>query len=50
VQEFNEDAKRDGVRGVEYQPDGSVKITSRQGRKQLMKLRGLKDNQGSYGD
>lgn len=35
---------------IEYLPDGRPKLTSREQRKQLMRIEGFHDNNGGYGD
>lgn len=51
VKEFNEFYKRNGVQGAEHLPNGDLHITSRKnGRNQVMKLRGMVDKDGGYGD
>jgi hypothetical protein len=49
VEQANARNKRHGV-GVEYRPDGMAIITSRNERKRLLKVEGMRDNQGGYGD
>lgn len=49
VEMANERNKRHGV-GIEYQPDGKAVVTSRHNRKKLLRLDGMSDNSGGYGD
>lgn len=39
-----------GIQGVRVRDSGQLEITSRRGRKQLLKVRGFHDADGSYGD
>lgn len=50
VSEYREEVKRHGIRGVRILDNGQVEITSRRGRRDLLRLRGLVDNEGGYGD
>lgn len=36
--------------GVTVRDSGKLEITSRQGRKELLRMRGFVDNDGGYGD
>lgn len=49
VEKANELNKRHGI-GATYRPDGSVEIRGRKERKKLLKLRGMFDRKGGYGD
>lgn len=48
VKEFNEYAKT--IPGAYYKPDGTCVFESRSARRRLMKLRGVHDRNGGYGD
>lgn len=50
VPELREEIKRRNIRGVRVRDNGQLEITSRRGRRELLKMRGLHDNDGSYGD
>jgi len=50
VEEMRQEIKRHGVRGVLVRDNGQLEITSRRGRKELCKMRGLADADGGYGD
>jgi hypothetical protein len=50
VQEMNALVKGDGLTGVYFDPKGTCWTTSRGQRARAMKLRGLRDNDGGYGD
>ena len=39
-----------GIQGVRVRDSGQLEITSRRGRAKLLKVRGLVDADGSYGD
>ena len=47
---FNEDARRQGIKGVFYRPDGLCEITSRKGRAMEASRRGMYDGDAGYGD
>ena len=47
---FNEDARRQGITGVYYRPDGLCEITSRKGRAMESARRGMYDGDAGYGD
>lgn len=49
VEKARERAKRHNL-GVEYLNDGTAIIADRAERKRLLKLEGMHDNEGSYGD
>lgn len=42
--------KEHNVQGVAVRDNGQLEITSRRGRKEVLKLRGLIDNDGGYSD
>ena len=50
VSEMRETIKRHGISGVKVRDSGQLEITSRQGRKELCRVRGLHDAEGGYGD
>lgn len=50
VPELREVVRKHNIKGVTVQDSGRLEITSRQGRKELMRVRGLCDNEGCYGD
>lgn len=50
VQETRDEVKRRNIRGVRVRDNGQIEFTSRRGRKEFLKMRGLHDNDGSYGD
>ncbi len=49
VQQANDRAKRHGIAAY-YHRDGKVTVADRKARKQLIRLEGMHDNQGGYGD
>jgi hypothetical protein len=48
VDEFQKDI--DHIPGAYYTPDGKVVCESRQARNEVMKVRGVRDNDAGYGD
>lgn len=50
VGEMREVIKKHNIQGVTVQDSGRLEITSRQGRRDLLRVRGLVDNDGGYGD
>ena len=50
VPEMRNVIKQHNIQGVAVKDSGQLEITSRQGRKELLRVRGLVDNEGSYGD
>lgn len=48
--EFREMYKQHEIQGVDVAPDGTHYFTSRKARKQVMKVRGVHDHNGGYGD
>lgn len=50
VGEMREAVRKRGIQGVTVKDSGQVEITSRKGRKELLRMRGFKDNEGGYGD
>lgn len=49
VSAANERARLHGI-AAEYLPDGTCRLASREARRRLLRLEGLRDNQGGYGD
>lgn len=49
VAEATAQAKRHGI-AAEYKPDGTAVVRDRTARKQLMRLKGMFDKVGGYGD
>jgi hypothetical protein len=50
VEEFREDARRAGITGVDFKPDGAAVFSSRGARKRYLQFRGLCDRDAGYGD
>jgi hypothetical protein len=50
VNELRAVISKHNIMGVQVKNDGQLEITSRRGRKELLAIRGLVDNDGSYGD
>jgi hypothetical protein len=50
VGEMRDMIRRHGIQGVTVKDSGQLEITSRRGRKDLLRRRGLVDNDASYGD
>ena len=50
VPEMRETIRQHNIKGVTVRDSGALDITSRRGRKELLKVRGLIDNDGCYGD
>jgi len=50
VGEYNAFCCKHGITGAYYRSDGTCVLESRQARNQLMKARGLHDNDAGYGD
>lgn len=50
VKQLRETVRQHNIQGVRVKDSGQVEITSRRGRKELLAVRGLVDNDGSYGD
>lgn len=42
--------KQHGIVGAQVLDSGQVRFTSRRARKEFLRMRGLNDNDGSYGD
>ena len=50
VPEMRRVIEHHNIKGVAVKDNGQLEITSRRGRKELLAVRGLVDNDGSYGD
>lgn len=50
VPEMRETIRRHNIKGVRVRNNGQLEITSRRGRRELMRVRGLADADGGYGD
>lgn len=50
VRQFNEAYVAAGITGARHAADGTCEIDSRQARNQVLRLRGLRDNDAGYGD
>ncbi len=50
VSETREAIKKHGIQGAAVHNNGQIRFTSRRARKEFLAMRGLVDNQGSYGD
>lgn len=50
VPELRRVIEKHGIQGVRVRDSGQLEITSRRGRKQLLRVRGFCDADGSYGD
>lgn len=50
VQEMRDVIARHGIRGVQVRDNGQLVITSRRGRREILRVRGLHDSEGGYGD
>lgn len=50
VPEMRETIRKHGIKGVRVRDNGQLEITSRRGRKELLRVRGLADADGGYGD
>lgn len=50
VPELRQVIRKHQIQGVTVRDSGQLEITSRRGRRELLKVRGLVDNDGSYGD
>jgi hypothetical protein len=50
VPEMRQMIRARGIRGVRVLDNGQLEITSRRGRRDLLRARGLVDNDGGYGD
>lgn len=50
VPEMRQVIRKHNIQGVTVRDSGQLEITSRQGRRELLRVRGMRDNDGSYGD
>ena len=50
VPEMREAIRYHGIQGAQVLDNGQIRFTSRRARKELLAMRGLVDNDGSYGD
>ena len=50
VSEMREVIRKHNIKGVIVRDSGQLEITSRRGRKELLRVRGLADADGGYGD
>lgn len=50
VGEMRETIRRHNIKGVTVRDSGQLEITSRQGRRELLRVRGLADADAGYGD
>jgi len=50
VEEMRQVIKSHNIKGVVVRDSGQLEITSRQGRRELLKVRGLADADAGYGD
>jgi len=50
VPEMREAIREHGIVGAHVRDSGQIEFTSRKARKQVLKMRGLVDNDGGYGD
>lgn len=50
VPELRQVIKQHNIQGVAVKDSGQLEITSRRGRKELLKIRGLVDSDGGYSD
>lgn len=50
VAEMREVIRKHNIKGVVVRDSGQLEITSRRGRKELLRVRGLADADGGYGD
>lgn len=50
VPELRAEIRKHGIVGAQVKDNGQVVFTSRRARKELLRVRGLIDNEGSYGD
>ena len=48
VPEMRQEIRKRNIQGVKVRDSGKLEITSRRGRKQVCKMRGLVDNDGGY--
>ena len=50
VPETREAIRQHGIQGAAVLDNGQIRFTSRRARKQFLRMRGLVDSDGSYGD
>jgi len=50
VSEMREVIQKHNIKGVRVRDNGQLEITSRRGRKELLRVRGLADADGGYSD
>lgn len=50
VPEMREEIRKRNIQGVLVRDNGQLEITSRQGRREVMRMRGLGDADAGYGD
>lgn len=50
VPDLREAIARRGIQGVRVKDSGQLEITSRRGRKEVLRMRGMADQDGSYSD
>lgn len=50
VPEMREVIRKHRIQGVTVRDSGQLEITSRQGRRELLRVRGMCDNDGGYSD
>lgn len=50
VKETREAIRLHGIQGAAVHDNGQIRFTSRKARKEFLAMRGLVDNEGSYGD
>lgn len=50
VKEARDAIRQHGIVGVAVHDNGQMRFTSRRARKEWLRVRGLNDNDGSYGD
>jgi len=50
VAEFNQFYRDNRITGVHHDADGTCVLESREARNEVLKLRGLRDNDAGYGD
>lgn len=50
VPELRQVIRQHNIQGIHVKNNGQLEITSRRGRKELLRVRGLVDSDGCYGD
>lgn len=50
VEEYNAEARRQGLTGISWGPDGTCEITSRRDRAKWLRSQKQHDDDGGYGD